>query len=163
MLLAAALLALAGSAELARAQSPSVRPRPSGAARLLESVPAGTKIRLATLTTPPVRLEGTLVGLGRDSVIVRPDGARDTRVVSASQLLFVEEAYKDRKRGALYGVVPALVAVYAWDWLGPHYKYRDQGRRYMENAAAAAVGTGLGAAIGWSIGRERWRTVRVIP
>jgi hypothetical protein len=162
-LAAAALLALAGvSATAGAQQQPTVRPRPVGLVRLIEQVPPGAKIRLATLSTPPMRIEGRLVRVAPDSVLVRPDGASDTRVVRTSTLLFLEEGYKDRKRGALLGVIPPLVAVYAWDFFGPHPRYADQGRRYMENAAAAAIGGGIGAAVGASIGWQRWRAVRVI-
>jgi hypothetical protein len=74
----------------------------------------------------------------------------------------VDESYRDRKRGALVGVIVAVVGVYAWDFFGPHPRYTDQDKRYKENIQALAISLPAGVLIGGGLGWHRWRPVSTI-
>ena len=90
-------------------------------------------------------------------MILEVDGA--SRELPMSSILVVEESYRDRKRGALVGVLAAVVAVYAWDFFGPHPRYTDQDKRYKENIQALAIGVPALGLIGGGIGWHRWRQI----
>jgi hypothetical protein len=149
---------------LAAPAAAQARPRPTAAARprTIDELEPGTRLRVVAVAARPVRLEGELLRFTGDSLLIDPRGASREQFFRVADVLRIEERYRDRKRGAIAGVATALVGVYAWDFLGPHAKYSDQGRRYAENAIAAAAGGAIGAALGAAIGWPRWRPVLLV-
>ena len=140
----------------ATAQSTVQRP----ALRTLYDVKEGAQVRVTTLTRPPERFKGRLLSLRENTLTVSAGGS--TREFLLPSVLRVDESYRDRKRGALAGLIAAGVLVYARDFFGPPYKYIDQSKRYRENALLFVAGGGAGALIGGSIGWKRWRPIPTV-
>lgn len=91
-------------------------------------------------------------------MVLEVDGSR-RRELTMSSILRVDESYRDRRWGALAGVLTGAVGVYAWDFFGPHPRYADQNKRYKENAAALVATTTVGVLVGSVIGWHRWRSI----
>lgn len=157
IILSAAALASISPARAAHAQT-TARPQPV-ALRGLDDVKPGTKLRVVTSAVPPERLAGRFVAVSSTALSLQLGGSQ-RRDVDISRLLRVDEAYRDRKRGALVGALPGIVLVYAWDFFGPHPRYADQSQRYRENVIGLAVTCGGGALLGAAIGWERWRPLQ---
>jgi hypothetical protein len=129
--------------------------------RTLDDLKNGARLRVSLQDEGRSRLEGTLQGFGRTSLLLNVGGKQQE--FSFNSILAVDEAYHDRKRAAIVGMVAAVVGVYAWDFFGSHPKYADQKKRYVENLEALAIGVPVGAGIGWAIGWGRWRPVSTLP
>lgn len=157
ILLAAGSIALDGALTAPALSQEPVRPQ-QAALRGLDDAKLGAKLRVTAFTSPPQRIIGRHAGLVGTTLTVSVSEA-DRRTVDILQPLRIDEAYRDRWRGALLGVLPGIIGVYAWDFFGPHPRYADQSRRYRENAIALVVTTAVGGAIGAAIGWERWRLV----
>jgi hypothetical protein len=128
--------------------------------RTLDDLKPGAKLRLLMEgTDPSERLHGRLRGFGATSLTLDTDGS--PREIPVLSILLLEESYRDRKRGALAGALTAIVAVYAWDFFGPHPRYTDQDKRYKENAVALAISVPGAALMGGAIGWHRWRSIPV--
>jgi hypothetical protein len=153
---ALAFTAFAAGPARASAQTRPVVTHSEG--RSLDDVKIGSTLRIAMqgddIAAP---LRGKLQGFGETSVLLDVNGAR--RELPMSSILLIEESYRDRKRGALVGVIAAAVGVYVWDFFGPHPRYKDQDKRYRENVQALAASMSAGIAIGAGIGWHRWRIV----
>jgi hypothetical protein len=126
--------------------------------RGLDDVRSGAALRVTVIASPPERLSGRFVAVRGASLLMKVNGSAD-REIPLDRLLRVDESYRDRRWGAVAGAVPAVLAVYAWDFFGPHPRYADQKKRYRENVIALAASVSAGALIGASIGWKRWRLV----
>jgi hypothetical protein len=124
--------------------------------RTLDDVKLGATLRVVVAESQDA-LTGRLRGFGEAGVLLDVSGS--PRELPLRSILRVEESYRDRKRGAIVGVLVALVGVYAWDFFGPHPRYTDQDKRYKENIQALAVSVPAGLLIGGGIGWHRWRPV----
>ena len=143
----------------AAAQAPiALRP---AAVRGIDDLKIGAKLRVSSIANPLEHLEGRFAGVRGSTMTLQLRGS-ERRELSIADLYGMEEAYRDRWRGALVGVLPGIVGVYVWDFFGPHPRYADQHLRYRENILALAITTGAGALLGAAIGWERWRSVHTI-
>jgi hypothetical protein len=128
--------------------------------RTVSDLEPGAKLRLAVQGNDPARrLEGRLRGFGATTMLLEVGG--NTRELQMSSIIAADESYRDRKRGAIVGVLAALVGVYAWDFFGPHPRYTDQDKRYKENLEALAISVPVAGLIGAGIGWHRWRPIRI--
>jgi hypothetical protein len=124
--------------------------------RTLDDLKTGARLRVLMADSTD-RMEGHLRGFGQTSLSLEVRGT--PRDLPISSIVIVDEAYRDRKRGALAGALVAVLGVYVYDFFGPGPKYENQDTRYRENITALAISVPVMALVGGAIGWPRWRPI----